>query len=71
MAFDIAKAVQTPFPDPDISSPSNNFANLSFIISISTQNHPQKKWRKSQLPNNHKVGIYLNQKIKKNGNFEI
>jgi hypothetical protein len=25
--------VLTPFPDPDISSPSSNFANLSFIIS--------------------------------------
>lgn len=35
MAFEMAKAVQTPFPEPDISSPSNNFANLSFIISTS------------------------------------
>uniref|UniRef100_A0A2P2MY03 Uncharacterized protein n=1 Tax=Rhizophora mucronata TaxID=61149 RepID=A0A2P2MY03_RHIMU len=35
MAFEIAKAVQTPFPDPDMSSPSNNFPNRSFIISIS------------------------------------
>lgn len=33
IAFEIAKAVLTPFPDPDISSPSSNFANLSFIIS--------------------------------------
>ena len=31
----MARAVQTPFPDPDMSSPSNNFANLSFIISSS------------------------------------
>lgn len=36
MAFEMAKAVGTPFPQPDISSPSNSFANLSFIISIST-----------------------------------
>ncbi|MCV5004014.1 hypothetical protein OFM39_30625, partial [Escherichia coli] len=35
MAFEMARAVQTPFPDPDMSSPSNNFANLSFIISSS------------------------------------
>jgi hypothetical protein len=35
MAFEMASAVQTPFPDPDMSSPSNNFENLSFIISIS------------------------------------
>ena len=27
--------LQTPFPQPDISSPSNNFEKLSFIISIS------------------------------------
>lgn len=37
MALDIAKAEQTPLPDPDISSPSSNFENLSFIISISIQ----------------------------------
>lgn len=37
MAFEIANAVQTPFPFPDMSSPSNNLLNLSFIISISTQ----------------------------------
>jgi hypothetical protein len=47
MAFDIAKAVQTPFPDPDMSSPSNNFANLSFIMSISKQNPPPKKEKMS------------------------
>jgi hypothetical protein len=33
IAFEIAIAVLTPFPEPDISSPSSNFANLSFIIS--------------------------------------
>jgi hypothetical protein len=67
MAFDIAKAVQTPFPDPDMSSPSNNFANLSFIMSISKQNPPQKR-RKRQLTNNHKVGAYATiKKRKKNG----
>jgi len=42
MALDIAKAVGTPFPEPDISSPSNNFANLSFIISISNTNNQNK-----------------------------
>ena len=35
MAFEIVTAVQTPFPLPDMSSPSKSFANLSFIISIS------------------------------------
>jgi hypothetical protein len=35
MAFDNAKADETPFPPPDISSPKSNFANLSFINSIS------------------------------------
>jgi hypothetical protein len=39
MALDIANAVETPFPEPDISSPSNNFENLSFIISISSTNN--------------------------------
>lgn len=34
-AFDKAKAEETPFPPPDISSPNNSFANLSFICSIS------------------------------------
>jgi len=37
MAFEMAKALQTPFPDPDISSASSNFANLSFIASIPDQ----------------------------------
>lgn len=35
MAFEMANAVQTPFPEPDMSSPSSNFENFSFIISIS------------------------------------
>lgn len=35
IALDIANAVLTPLPEPDISSPSSNLANLSFIISIS------------------------------------
>lgn len=49
MAFEIANAVETPFPQPDISSPSSNFANLSFIISTSVmpitnnQTHYPKK----------------------------
>jgi len=30
----MAKALHTPFPDPDMSSPSSNLANLSFIASI-------------------------------------
>lgn len=43
IAFEMANAEQTPLPLPDISSPSNNFANLSFIISISAQIHREKK----------------------------
>lgn len=35
MALERARAEDTPFPPPDISSPRSNFANLSFIISIS------------------------------------
>lgn len=35
MAFDRARAEETPFPPPDMSSPSSSFANLSFIISMS------------------------------------
>lgn len=35
MALDMARAVQTPFPPPDISSPKRSLANLSFIISNS------------------------------------
>lgn len=33
----MAKAVQTPLPLPDMSSPSNSLPNLSFIISISIE----------------------------------
>jgi hypothetical protein len=35
MALDMARAVHTPLPLPDMSSPSRSFANLSFIISTS------------------------------------
>jgi len=35
MALERARAEDTPFPPPDISSPRSNLANLSFIISIS------------------------------------
>ena len=35
MAFEIATAVQTPLPLPDMSSPSKSFENLSFIVSRS------------------------------------
>lgn len=35
MAFDRAKAEETPFPAPDMSSPKSNLANLSFIKSVS------------------------------------
>lgn len=35
MALERARAEDTPFPPPDISSPRSNFANLSFIISVS------------------------------------
>jgi len=34
-AFDSAKAEETPFPPPDMSSPNSSLANLSFICSIS------------------------------------
>jgi len=37
-AFDNAKAEETPFPPPDISSPNRSLANLSFICSISELN---------------------------------
>lgn len=40
MEFEMANAVETPFPEPDMSSPSNSFANLSFIISISVKKNP-------------------------------
>ena len=42
IAFEMASAVQTPFPQPDISSPSSNFENLSFTISNSSY-IPMKK----------------------------
>ena len=35
IALEIANAVHTPLPPPDMSSPSSSFANLSFIISTS------------------------------------
>lgn len=35
MEFEIVTAVDTPFPLPDMSSPSNSFENLSFINSSS------------------------------------
>jgi len=34
-AFDSAKADETPFPPPDMSSPNSSLANLSLICSIS------------------------------------
>lgn len=45
MAFEIVTAVQTPFPLPDMSSPSRSFANLSFINSSSAI-----MWTKSSQP---------------------
>jgi hypothetical protein len=39
MAFEMARAVHTPFPPPDMSSPRRSFANLSFIISTSVEKH--------------------------------
>lgn len=39
MAFESATAEQTPFPPPDMSSPSKSFENFSFIISISARMH--------------------------------
>lgn len=35
IAFDKAKADETPFPPPDMSSPRSNFENFSFNSSIS------------------------------------
>lgn len=54
IALDKAKAEETPFPPPDMSSPRSNLANLSFIISTSarkTQNKctHQKREIKSTL----------------------
>lgn len=37
MAFDNAKAEETPFPPPDMSSPRSSLANLSFINSTSVR----------------------------------
>lgn len=37
MALEIASAVHTPLPHPDMSSPNSNLHNLSFINSISDQ----------------------------------
>ena len=37
MALEMASAVPTPLPLPDMSSPSSSFENLSFIISISAK----------------------------------
>lgn len=48
IALEIAIAVQTPLPEPDMSSPSNTFANLSFIISVSILFHKAEK-RKIKL----------------------
>lgn len=43
IAFDRAKAEETPFPPPDISSPKSNLANLSFISSTSAYDHKRNK----------------------------
>ena len=37
-ALESASAEGTPFPDPDMSSPSSSLANFSFIRSISARN---------------------------------
>ena len=47
IAFDNAKADETPFPPPDISSPKSNLANRSFICSISDQIQEHKKFKPS------------------------
>jgi hypothetical protein len=44
MALEMAKAVQTPLAPPDMSSPSSNFANLSFINSTSAITDGTKKF---------------------------
>lgn len=42
MALEIATAVQTPFPLPDMSSPNKSLENLSFIVSSSTVLSPEQ-----------------------------
>lgn len=53
MALERVVAVETPFPLPDMSSPNNNFANLSFIISNSA------KQFHTQLINQKYIYIYI------------
>ena len=64
MAFDNAKADETPFPPPDISSPNSSLANLSFISSISESNTNKKmEWNQNQDiydgHNPYKIYIYI------------
>jgi hypothetical protein len=53
IAFDNAKAEETPFPPPDISSPRSSLANLSFICSISESN-PRRKQKSYEFPKSNK-----------------
>lgn len=46
MELDMATAVQTPLPLPDMSSPSSNFVYFSFISSISEREEKSSRTRK-------------------------
>jgi hypothetical protein len=48
MALEMASAVQTPLPLPDMSSPSRSLANRSFIMSISGTRTDKKRERTSR-----------------------
>jgi len=45
MALEMASAVQTPLPLPDMSSPSRSFAKRSFIMSISGARYRKARTR--------------------------
>ncbi|GER38781.1 GDSL-like Lipase/Acylhydrolase superfamily protein [Striga asiatica] len=51
IAFEIARAVLTPWPPPDMSSPSNNFENRSFIISASAESQKSESTSSSESIN--------------------
>jgi hypothetical protein len=55
MALEMATAVQTPLPLPDMSSPSSNLVYFSFISSISEQK-PSSFIRKTPQPHIRKTG---------------
>lgn len=59
MALEIARAVQTPLPPPDISSPSRSFANRSFINSTSA-NHTSVVIKFQTLIKQRKLRLFVN-----------